>query len=642
MQAHSSSIAADATSSTDGVCGPQLQELGLKIKELIPQVEVLVIGPEASSPTPHASSNPSSSGSPGATSAAGGAGSPLHFDAELPLRHHASAQLPLTFSLGGGASAADCVLAAADHSAGLAAGLGLSPVLLVSGVHRGPALGADLAGGAHPALALARHASLLGLPSVAACLATPTPGAPLRPAVDAAATLVAAAVACLRRGGGWPRARNMPRSHFPFPTRGRWSLGREVPLPREVRQAAAADAAAGGGAGAFAAADCWALGEDSGFWAGGNGSSSGPGSARGSGGGESAREAAAEAEAAVGSEARRLLRDAFAEGDVLLVLNTPPTWPGVAAATARSGSSRAFAAARPGVLWPCYQVEPRGLNASALARGGAGAGGSGSRTGSSRESSRSGGSSIRASDGAASPVSWQVQGNDLYGRSLPRADFGAVHDRAGAFVGQDNTAALVASSASPTVSSWTQREAGGESRVAAEAGRSGGGGGYSRSNWRQALEDSSGSAGGGTAHGHSTAADGVRTHMESPQPHALTSHVQSSSNSSSSSGSRSAAARSDGSNTPPSAASAGPFAALSSLPASFVLRRGTTLTDSALAGDVEAIMARRAAVVALPAWPYGHPFSPADRLGAAALAEGRDGLPLWLVEGEDEGRVQGR
>lgn len=47
-------------------------------------------------------------------------------------------------------------------------------------------------------------------------------------------------------------------------------------------------------------------------------------------------------------------------------------------------------------------------------------------------------------------------------------------------------------------------------------------------------------------------------------------------------------------------------------------------------------MARRAAVVALPAWPYGHPFSPSDRLGAAALAEGREGLPLWLVEGEGE------
>lgn len=71
-------------------------------------------------------------------------GSPRHltFDHHLPLIHHPEAPLPLTFSLGGGATPADCVLAAVDHSAGLAAQLGLSPVLLVTGVHRGPALGA--------------------------------------------------------------------------------------------------------------------------------------------------------------------------------------------------------------------------------------------------------------------------------------------------------------------------------------------------------------------------------------------------------------------------------------------------------------------------------------------------------------------
>lgn len=103
-------------------------------------MEVLVIGPEATPSGTNPSSNPSPSpSSPITTASSSGL---LHFDAELPLRHHAGAQLPLTFSLGGGASAADCVLAAADPSAGLAAGLGLSPVLLVSGVHRGPALGA--------------------------------------------------------------------------------------------------------------------------------------------------------------------------------------------------------------------------------------------------------------------------------------------------------------------------------------------------------------------------------------------------------------------------------------------------------------------------------------------------------------------
>jgi hypothetical protein len=40
-----------------------------------------------------------------------------------------------------GASAADCVLCAVDQKAGLLAALGLAPVLVVVGVHRGPALG---------------------------------------------------------------------------------------------------------------------------------------------------------------------------------------------------------------------------------------------------------------------------------------------------------------------------------------------------------------------------------------------------------------------------------------------------------------------------------------------------------------------
>ncbi|KAG2493438.1 hypothetical protein HYH03_008256 [Edaphochlamys debaryana] len=621
----------------EGVCGPQLQDLGLKIQQLIPGVEVLVIGPEA--PSPH---NPLST--PTTTSAAA-SGSPLHFDAPLPLRHHASAQLPLTFSLGGGASAADCVLAAADHSAGLAVGLGLSPVMLVGGVHRGPALGADLAGGSHPALALARHASLLGLPSVAACLATPTPSAPLQPAVDAAAALVAAALSCLRRSGGWPRARNLPRSHFPFPTVGRWSLGREVPLPREVREAAAAEASAGGGVGAFAAADCWALGEDSGYWAGGSGSGrgagAGAGAAGGSGGARLERETEAAAEAAVGGEARQLLRDAFAEGDVLLVLNTPPTWrgveaPGTGSSSGSSGSSsRAFAAARPGVLWPCYQVEPQGFSTASVASPSSPSNAVGSSSSSSSSGGSSGGSrhgsngNGRSSegDGAAASVSWRVQEDDLYGRSLPRADFGAVHDRAGAFVAQDNTAAFASASASASASpdgSSALRPPNANGPAPGRSSRSSNSNNssrsYSRSNWRQALEAAdNGSGSGGDDGGAGSAHVGnVQRHPPQPQSRASAPHER------------------GGSAVGLRGGAAGPApASLASLPASFVLRRGTTLTDSALAGDVEAVMARRAVVVVLPAWPYGHPFSPADRLGAAALAEGRDGLPLWLVEGED-------
>jgi hypothetical protein len=47
---------------------------------------------------------------------------------------------PNTYCLRG-ASAADCVLCAVDQKAGLLAALGLAPVLVVVGVHRGPALG---------------------------------------------------------------------------------------------------------------------------------------------------------------------------------------------------------------------------------------------------------------------------------------------------------------------------------------------------------------------------------------------------------------------------------------------------------------------------------------------------------------------
>lgn len=57
-----------------------------------------------------------------------------------------------------------------------------------------------------PAVAVARQAALLGLPTVAACLATPSTGAPLQPAVEAAGkagTVRAWQASCVRGG---PRA----------------------------------------------------------------------------------------------------------------------------------------------------------------------------------------------------------------------------------------------------------------------------------------------------------------------------------------------------------------------------------------------------------------------------------------------------
>jgi hypothetical protein len=72
-----------------------------------------------------------------AATAAAATAAEYSFDEQLqliPLRE------PNTYSVRG-ASAADCVLCAVDQKAGLLAALGLAPVLVVVGVHRGPALG---------------------------------------------------------------------------------------------------------------------------------------------------------------------------------------------------------------------------------------------------------------------------------------------------------------------------------------------------------------------------------------------------------------------------------------------------------------------------------------------------------------------
>lgn len=238
----------------------------------------------------------------------------------------------------------------------------------------------------NPAVATARlSAQLLGLPALAACLATTSAAAPSQPAVDATLQLLHHALALLQcvPAGSWPRPANSPRSHYPFPEAGRWALGKSLPLPRT----AGAHSSGGGG---LSGDDCWALGEDNAWHT------------CGAGGG-AARHGAA--------DARQLLRRAWAEGDVLLALNVPPNWQGGSA----RGSAR-FAATRPGVLWPCHQVE---------AAAPAGRGGSAAR-------------------------SWATDGGDLYGRSLPSSGFGRAGGEqivAGPFVAQDNTASIIAAAA---------------------------------------------------------------------------------------------------------------------------------------------------------------------------------------------------
>lgn len=265
--------------------------------------------------------------------------------------------------------------------------------------------------------------------------------------------------------------------------------------------------------------------------------------------------------------------------DLLLLLNVPPTWapPGAAGHPEQQhgehGASGAFAAVRPGVLWPCPSVEasvtatgggPSGLShgngADASASrsssgGGSGSGGSAASSGRApRWRSAAGGgsgstSSCNGNEGQASDSggaaggerSWRVDEADLWGRSLPRQGYmgssssggtsaarGTQPLTAGAFVAQDSTAAAAA-----------RQRGGAGGSVAAPCGE----------------------------------VEGL----------------------------------------------------------TFVISRGALLSDDCACGDVDAVMRGAAAVAALQTWPAGHPFALRDELLVHALEEGRGGLPLWLV-----------
>lgn len=261
---------------------------------------------------------------------------------------------------------------------------------------------------------------------------------------------------------------------YPAPVpcgRGRWALGTSLPLPGGSRAAAVASHE-------YAAADCWALGEDN-SWLGGGA----PGAAAGGTG------------AVTPLEARQLLQQAFAEGDLLLLLNVPPTWK----PSGGSGGRPPFSSARPGVLWHCWQAESAGTQqvAARPAAEGSASWGAGAASGDQRRS-------------------WDSAATDLYGRSLPNQGYGSRQPTAGAFVSQDNTAAVGAAAA-----------------------------------WRSQGQSW------GTASQHGQQQE-VQEHWR--------------------------------------------------VPASFTIRAGRLLADSAAAGDVEAVMGGQASLAALQAWPPGHPF----------------------------------
>jgi hypothetical protein len=123
-----------------------------------------------------------------------------------------------------------------------------------------------------------------------------------------------------------------------------------------------------------------------------------------------------------------ILRRAFADGDILLCLNVPPTWkPNNSSNSSSSSSSSsrstrpAFASTRPGVLWHCYQVEAESTTPTSSSSSGRFAG--------------------------QISTSWRTQEQDVFGRSLPSSSFGGSQSVVtGAFVQQDNTDKVVASS----------------------------------------------------------------------------------------------------------------------------------------------------------------------------------------------------
>jgi hypothetical protein len=122
-----------------------------------------------------------------------------------------------------------------------------------------------------------------------------------------------------------------------------------------------------------------------------------------------------------------ILRRAFADGDLLLCLNVPPTWQNHSN-NGRSSAAPVFASTRPGVLWHCYQVEAGPSPASSS-------------------------SSRFAGQGS---TSWRTQERDVFGRSLPSSSFGGSQSVVtGAFVQQDNTDKVVASSRAEP---WEQQQ----------------------------------------------------------------------------------------------------------------------------------------------------------------------------------------
>ena len=150
-----------------------------------------------------------------------------------------------------GASGEDAAIVSTDPTQGLARCLGLAPVLCVVGVARETCLGED-ANGARTTRA-ARRAAVAGVPTVAVSVPTRSNDAPLQPATNALVSVLRRVASIIDTDV----PSNCPRSHFPFPTTGRWSA---VGTDQFQVDAALASQLFTRDAGDFAADDCWSLG----------------------------------------------------------------------------------------------------------------------------------------------------------------------------------------------------------------------------------------------------------------------------------------------------------------------------------------------------------------------------------------------
>ena len=219
-----------------------------------------------------------------------------------------------------GCSGETAAIVALDPTGGLIAKMGLSSVLCVVGVARDVSLGEDMHGSR--AVRAARRAAIVGVPTVVASAVTRSG---MEGKIDACLKALKVVLKQVKGVISMERAKNCPRSHFPFPTNGRWaSLGTTAfPIEDEALSKAIFDDSSGID---FASKDAWSF----------------------SGSIAPARDSSNHGSSKTGEtpeRRRKAIRDAFGEADVFLHIHVAPNW-----------MENKFQSTRPGVLWRQQRV----------------------------------------------------------------------------------------------------------------------------------------------------------------------------------------------------------------------------------------------------------------------------------------------